>query len=213
MTHPAQYFNPKTPKELLISLINDRKVVKTESVTTAGGSQTTTYLDIPRVLEDERGLNLAAEVLRDHLIEHGLMAQKDGMEWPDMVVGPMTGSIPLVVGLAMNSGYALQWAVIRDEIKDHGLGRAFVGAEPGPDDKVILVDDVASSGVSLVNAYEAVVDTGADVIAIAPLVDRGDRAEKHIRANGRVFRKMYPQLEAVPYLPVLTYKNLGMEAL
>lgn len=191
-------------KQELINLIKDR-MHQTKSVTTSAGEQTTTYLDIPHVLEDERGLNLVAQVLKDHLIEHGLMAQKDGMEWPDMVVGPMTGSIPLVVGLAMNSGYALQWAVIRDEVKDHGRGRAFVGAEPGPGDKVVVVDDVVSSGRSLADAAFRVQQTGAQVIAAVPLVDRGDRGAKQ-QFEQDVFKN-------VLYLPVFTYHDLGMEAL
>lgn len=196
-----------TNKELLlINLIKDRMVVKTEPVTTAGGQQSTTYLDIPHVLEGERGLNLAADVLTEHLIEHQLIGQKDG-GWADIVVGPMTGSIPLVVGLAMNSGYALQWSVIRDEVKDHGLGRKFVGAEPGPGDKVILVDDVASSGGSLIEAWEEVAATGAEILAVVALVDRGDKAAQLFTADESVGRI------AIPYLPVLTYTDLEIEAL
>jgi orotate phosphoribosyltransferase len=122
-----------------------------------------------------------------------------------MVVGPMTGSIPLVMTL-VNSGFGdpnFQWSIIRDEVKDHGLRRQFVGGEPGPGDKVILIDDVASSGQSLVEAYQTVIKTGAQVLAIAPLVDRGEDALNTLQDAG-----IY-----VPYLPVLTYKDLGIEAL
>lgn len=201
MTLP--YFEPMTNKQLLVSLIKDRMVVKADAVTTSAGEQTTTYLDIQHVLEDERGLNLAADVLIEHLKEHQLIGQKDG-GWADVVVGPMTGSIPLVVGLAMNSGYGMQWAVIRDEVKDHGLGRGFVGAQPGRDDKVILVDDVVSSGRSLANAAFQMQQIGAEVIAVVPLVDRGTRGAKQFEQD--VFKNIL-------YLPVLTYNDLEIEAL
>lgn len=192
-------------KEQLINLINERKVVKTEAVTTSAGEQTTTYLDIPGVLGDRVALNVGVAALANHLIDHNMWGA-------NMIVGPMTGSIPLVMGLA---GWGLassevKWAIIRDQIKGHGLGRAYVGAEPGPGDKVILVDDVASSGSSLIDAYVAVHNTGAEVLAIVPLVDRGDRAEANIR---KWASKVDEGLATVPYLPVLTYRDLGIEAL
>lgn len=173
-------------------------VVCAEAVTTSAGEQTTTYLDIPGVLRDGKGMDLIGRVMLTHLLDLFL----DDDNPVTMVVGPMTGSIPVVMGLAARFGTIygddLQWAIIRDEIKDHGLGRTFVGAEPGPDDKVIIVDDVASSGKSLLDAYHAVTRTGARVAAVVPLVDRGTRA-------GKFFVE--------PYLPVLTYKDLGIEAL
>lgn len=184
-------------KEQLIKLINERKVVKTEAVTTSAGEQTKVYLDIPGVLGDTTALGVATEALFEHLVAHGVYQSST------MVVGPMTGSIPLVMGLASHDLVAAdyEWSIIRDQVKDHGLGRAFVGAEPGPGDKVILVDDVASSGKSLMQAGIRVAQTGAEVIAIVPLVDRGEQA-------GELFAK-----DGILYLPVLTYKDLGIEAL
>jgi orotate phosphoribosyltransferase len=195
-------YEPMSTKQLLISLIKDRKVVKTEAVTTSAGEQTTTYLDIPAVLGDERALHIATSVLNEHIAH--LMGSSDE---PNMVVGPMTGSIPLVMGLALESGHAFKWSIIRDEVKDHGLQRGFVGATPGPGDKVILVDDVVSSGGSMAEAYQQVIATGAEVLAVVPLVDRGGKI-------GDTFRKGVKLADpGVPYLPVLTYKDLEIEAL
>jgi orotate phosphoribosyltransferase len=161
-----------SPKRQLIELINERKVVKTEAVTTSAGEQTTTYLDIPGVLGDASALKLGIAALAEHLSKHNLLMK------PNMFVGPMTGSIPLAVGIVGSDWVFpdVKWSIIRDKVKDHGLGRAFVGAEPGPGDKVILVDDVASSGASLIEAWEEVAATGAEILAVVPLVDRGDRA-------------------------------------
>lgn len=187
-------------KEQLIKLINERKVVKTEAVTTSAGEQTTTYLDIPGVLQDRNSLALVGMVLANHLAEHNVLWR------PTMVVGPMTGSIPLVTALATSEFVSpdYKWSIIRDEIKDHGLGRAYVGAEPGPGDKVIVVDDVADSGRSLAEAAFRVQQTGAQVIAVVPLVDRGDRAAKQFEQE--VFAN-------TAYLPVITYSELGLEPL
>jgi orotate phosphoribosyltransferase len=192
-----------TTKQQLIDLINERKVVTAESVTTSAGDKTTTYLEIPSVLCDGHALRLAVEVLFSHLVEDGRPMNAN------MVVGPMAGAIPLVVGLAAYDHMPAdtEWSIIRDKVKDHGLGSAFVGAEPGPGDKVVLVDDVASSGESLIEAWEEVAATGAEILAVVPLVDRGDRAAQLFTADDSVGRI------AIPYLPVLTYKDLGLEAL
>jgi orotate phosphoribosyltransferase len=191
-----------SPKRQLIELINERKVVKTEAVTTSAGEQTTTYLDIPAVLGDRLGLRTGISALFNHLHENALVLDAT------MVVGPMTGSIPLVMGLADHDlmPLDLKWSIIRDKVKNHGLGRSFVGAEPGPGDKVILVDDVASSGDSLMDAYRQVIATGAEVLAVVPLVDRGDRA-------AILAASFYHYYGDILYLPVLTYQDLGLEAL
>jgi orotate phosphoribosyltransferase len=190
-----------TTRDELIVLLKERAHHVENGVACSGGETTTTYLDVPGALGDGEGLDLASNVLFAHLEEHGLL--------PDitMVVGPMTGSIPLVVGLPMVInrtlvvGAALKWAIMRDEVKEHGLGRMFVGAEPGPGDKVILTDDVVSSGRSLMVTLGVVQATGAQVLAVVPLVDRGDAGTQHFKKIG------------IPYLPVLTYADLGLAPL
>jgi orotate phosphoribosyltransferase len=99
-----------SPKRQLIELINERKVVKTEAVTTSAGEQTTTYLDIPAVLGDRLGLRTGISALFNHLHENALVLDAT------MVVGPMTGSIPLVMGLADHDlmPLDLKWSIIRD---------------------------------------------------------------------------------------------------
>ena len=96
-----------------------------------------------------------------------------------------------------------KWSIVRDAPKTHGLGRMFVGAEPGPGDKVILTDDVVSSGKSLQEAFSRIIDTGAEVIAVVPLVDRADKGAEFF----------VNEVAPIPYLPVLTYEDLDLPPL
>lgn len=178
----------------LIDVIQERMITSTHEITTSGGEQTRTYLDIPHVLRDKTALNLASRVLFMHLVNNDLSAMT-------VVGGPTTGAIPLVIGVTMCVPSAfvpdLEWFIVRDTVKTHGLGRLFVGAEPGPQDKVVLVDDVISTGVSLQTAFWKIAATGAEVIAVVPLVDRSGVSD----------------LFDAPYLPVLTYDDVGIPPL
>lgn len=184
-------------KKRLVDLIVSRgSTPRVDPVTLAGGAQTHVYLDIPYVLRDAYGLEAASSALAAHLLENGWLTRAT------MVGGPAMGAYPLAIALAANVGY-LRWFGVRAALKDHGVHSWFVGASPTEEDHVILVDDVASTGISLVKAYDRLVSTGAHVLAIVPLVDRGDDAEGTLLGNNI----------KVPYAPLLTYKDLRIEPL
>lgn len=185
-------------KRQLVKLIKARWVTREDNIVTSGGEKTKVYLDIPAVIGDNRALVLALHVFKHHLIN----SIDDDI--PTMIAGPTTGAIPLVMGMVAKGdwyGHTLKWSIVRDEPKSHGLGRWFVGAEPGPGDKVILTDDVVSSGTSLKEAYDRITATGAEVTAVVPLVDRSNHG-----------KAIFAQL-GVPYLPVLDYKDLDLPPL
>lgn len=184
----------KLNRHLLIRTLRQRAARCEEAVTCSAGEQTTTYLDVPGALQDAYALKLATQVLRVHLLYLGLS--------PTAIGGPTTGAIPLVVGAAMrHHDDDFRWFIVRDKIKEHGLRRQFVGAEPNALDRVVLVDDVASSGKSLFEAYRVVVATGAQVVAVVPLVDRGTNAAPRFADYG------------VLYSPVLIYRDLDLPPL
>lgn len=184
-------------RKILINRIKERMVHVENGVTCSGGETATTYLDIPGVLKDRLTLSTAAVVLFDHCIELDLFVHRV------MYGGPTTGAIPLVLGVTMLEFMPAEaeWFIVRDKVKEHGLGRMFVGAEPGPGDKVILTDDVVSSGRSLIETVGVVQATGAQVVAVVPLVDRGDKAAK-----------FFAEINIL-YLPVLTYSDLDLPPL
>jgi orotate phosphoribosyltransferase len=65
--------------------------------------------------------------------------------------------------------------------------------------RVVLLEDVVTTGASVHEAFERVTELGVEVVAAVTLVDRGDQADAFFASRG------------VPYLALLTYRDLGIE--
>ena len=90
------------------------------------------------------------------------------------------------------------WFAVRKEAKKHGKQRLIEGADIAGSD-ILLVDDIVTTGGSILKALEAVKDSGATVTFATCLIDRGEAARERLHEAG------------VPYEPLLTYRDLGIE--
>jgi orotate phosphoribosyltransferase len=117
---------------------------------------------------------------------------------PTHVGGLTMGADPLAHGIAMVDE-RLGWFSVRKEPKQRGLSRWIEGARLGPGDRVLLVDDVVTTGGSIQQAYEHVVEAGAEVVGAIPVVDRGEVATAFFAERGVAFQGL------------LTYVDLGIE--
>jgi orotate phosphoribosyltransferase len=117
----------------------------------------------------------------------------------DAVGGLTMGADALAHGVAMVTGKA--WFSVRKEPKSRGLEQFIEGFRLGnhPGTRVLLVEDVVSTGGSVRKAYDKSIEAGAIVAGIIPMVDRGEVA-------ARVFADL-----GVPYFPLVTYQQLGIE--
>ena len=100
----------------------------------------------------------------------------------DLVFGPAYKGIPLAVATAIGlakHGHDVAYGFDRKEAKDHGEGGVFVGTAPTPSMRVVMVDDVITSGQSIREAAELLqsaapgIEIGAAIIA----VDRQERGQ------------------------------------
>lgn len=112
----------------------------------------------------------------------------------DAVGGLTMGADQFAHGIALLG--SREWFVVRKEPKNRGTNQLIEGAHIGPHTRVLLVDDVVTTGGSIQRAYEAIVDADASVIAAATLVDRGESA-------GRFFDE-----RGIPYFRLVTYRDL-----
>lgn len=77
-----------------------------------------------------------------------------------------------VAAVAATRGRHLRSFSVRKEVKDHGGGGRIAGAlEPG--DRVVIVEDAVTRGVSMLEAADVVRDSGAVPVLLLPVVDRG----------------------------------------
>src|SRR3990172_10572289 len=87
----------------------------------------------------------------------------------DVIVGPAYGALAIATGLSLRLKKPMM--IVRKEIKDYGTGGQIIG-ELIPGKKVLLVDDVLTSGASLKTISETLTEAGYHVVSALVLIDR-----------------------------------------
>lgn len=148
----------------LLQLIKDKAVVHGK-VTLSSGKEADFYIDLRRITLDSEAAPLAGQVMLD------LAADLDF----DAVGGLTLGADPVATSMlhaAAARGRRLDAFVVRKAGKAHGLQRRI----EGPDirgRRVLIVEDTSTTGGSPLTAVEAAREAGAEVVAVATIVERG----------------------------------------
>ena len=100
----------------------------------------------------------------------------------DAVGGPTMGADALAHGVALLS--ETSWFSIRKEPKGHGREAWVEGARLGPGHRVVMVEDVVSTGASLLRAVERVRELGVEIVAASALLDRSPQVAARCEAAG-----------------------------
>ncbi|HIU17098.1 MAG TPA: orotate phosphoribosyltransferase [Candidatus Avidesulfovibrio excrementigallinarum] len=121
---------------------------------------------------------------------------------PIVGVGGMTlGADPLISAVTVISheqGRPLAGLIVRKEAKGHGTGQYVEGlANFKPGDKVAMLEDVVTTGGSLLKACERVRDAGLDIVAVASVLDREEGGREAIAAAGYELRSLFTRHELV----------------
>jgi len=147
-----------TLHEMLIS----SDAIRFGDFTLASGRKSRFYIDIKKAITQPAILKkIASEVL---------------MKIPpfDAVAGVAVGGVPLAVAVSLESGKP--YVIIRKEQKAHGLASLIIGEVSGK--RVLLVEDVTTSGGSALFGIEQLRSAGAVVEEVITVVDRDEGAEK-----------------------------------
>ncbi|MFY9561983.1 MAG: orotate phosphoribosyltransferase [Terriglobales bacterium] len=130
----------------------------------SSGATSDYYIDCRTTTLDARGAQLTGQVFLEEIRAQG---------WEADAIGGLTmGADPIVVAVAVTSG-TMHGFLVRKVEKQHGTGRRIEGfAENGA--RVVIVDDVCTTGVSTVQAIEAAREFGFEVIGVMCLVERQD---------------------------------------
>lgn len=162
-------------RQALQALIRD-KALKFGTFTLASGRTASYYLDCRQVTLDGRAANLIAEGLIDAM-------QAD---WPDAVGGMAIGADPItaaVITRASQRGHDLRGFIVRKEAKQHGRQQMVEGpVKQG--DRVIIVEDVVTTGGSALLAIEHAESHGLKVIGVMAVVDRLEGGREAFAARG-----------------------------
>ena len=99
----------------------------------------------------------------------------------DKVAGPALGAVPIATALSLESKIPL--LMIRKEKKGYGTSKLIEG-ELNPGDNVVIVEDVSTTGGSLLKAIKAIEDNGGKIIRAFVVVDREEGAIEAFKKEG-----------------------------
>jgi len=128
----------------------------------SSGGTSDYYIDCRTTTLDARGAQLTGQVFLEEIGRRN---------WrPDAIGGLTMGADPIVVAVAVTSG-ELHGFLVRKAEKQHGTGQRIEGFhEKGA--RVVIVDDVCTTGASTVQAIEAAREFGFEVAGAMCLVER-----------------------------------------
>src|SRR5436189_4175571 len=128
----------------------------------SSGGTSDYYIDCRTTTLDARGAQLTGQVFLEEIRLRG---------WNAQAIGGLTmGADPIVVAVAVTSG-TLHGFLVRKAEKQHGMTQRIEGfREKGA--RVVIVDDVCTTGSSTVEAIEAAREFGFEVVGVMCLVER-----------------------------------------
>jgi orotate phosphoribosyltransferase len=119
----------------------------------------------------------------------------------ETLVGPAYKGIPLAVttavALANNHGKDLNYCFDRKEVKDHGEGGMFVGKQLVDGEKVILIEDVMTSGKALREMLPKLKQTAN--VQVAGMIISVDRMEKGLDSELSAVQEVYKEFGVKVY--------------
>lgn len=163
----------------LLDLIRAEAVVHGR-VTLSSGREADYYLDCRRVTLSGEAAPLVGDVLLDLTADLSY----------DAVGGLTMGADPVAAAMlhaAARRGRRLDAFVVRKEAKAHGLQRRIEGPDVAGR-RVLVVEDTSTTGGSPLAAVAALREAGAEVVAVATIVDRATGAGEKIAAEGLDYR-------------------------
>ncbi|MFL6098991.1 MAG: orotate phosphoribosyltransferase [Actinomycetales bacterium] len=159
------------------------KAVVRERVTLSSGREADYYVDLRRITLDGRAAPLVGQVM---------LQVVSGLDFS--AVGGLTlGADPVAAAMlhaASAEARVLDAFVVRKEGKAHGLQRRIEGPDVAGR-RVLAVEDTSTTGGSVLTAVWALREAGAEVVAVAVIVDRATGAREAVEAEGLAYYSAY----------------------
>ena len=174
----------------LLEIIRRRSFGRGE-VTLASGRKSDFYFNLKPTMMDPEGATLLAELTYEALKDEGF----------DYIGGLEMGAVPLAGAIAQISwikGHPIAAFFVRKKPKEHGAKLAIEGLtrdETLAGKRIVVVEDVTTTGGSAMKAVETLREAGANVSLVFTMVDREEGAEETFAAAGLPFRALYKARE------------------
>ena len=170
----------------LADIIRKRSFGRGE-ITLASGRKSDFYFNLKPTMLDPEGAALLAELSLDALKDDNV----------DYIGGVEMGAVPIAGAIAQLSwlkGRPIAAFFVRKKPKEHGARLAVEGLAKGEGlagKRIVIVEDVTTTGGSAIKAVDAVKDAGGEVVLVFTMVDRDEGATEAFAEAGIPFRALY----------------------
>jgi len=154
-----------------------KEAFKKGNFTLSSGKASNYYLDGRVITLTPEGAYLVASIILDMVAQDNVSA----------VGGPTLGADPIagaVAALSYLKSKPVKTFIVRKSAKEHGTQRQIEGPVLAPESRVVLVDDVATTGKALIEAKEALDKAGIKADKAIVIVDRQEGAAGNLARVG-----------------------------
>jgi orotate phosphoribosyltransferase len=181
-------------RDRLLALLTKLSFAK-RRVVLASGKESDFFIDCKQTVLTAEGHALAGALLLDAIL---------ALPRCDAVAGVELGGCPLASAVSLTSfqrGAPIDAVYVRKEAKDHGSKRLLEGnAHLAAGARVVLVEDVVTTGGSTLKAAAKLRDAGYAIGDVIALVDRLEGGRESLEAAGLTMNSIYTRHDFIPPL-------------
>ncbi|KAG2477529.1 MAG: Orotate phosphoribosyltransferase [Nitrosopumilales archaeon] len=178
------------------TFLHEKGAIKFGDFTLSSGKKSSYYVDLRMVASFPHQFRKMIKHLQNQIIE------KVGLENFDYIVSIPTGGLVIASSLAFETVKPLIY--VRNKPKEYGTSKSIEGfIERGK--KVLMIDDVATTGGSIINAIESLKEAGIIVSDAFVIINRMEGAAESLEAKGV---KMHQLTDIFEITKILHEQNL-----
>ncbi|MGB9978520.1 orotate phosphoribosyltransferase [Methanobacterium sp.] len=164
-------------KKELIDLLKAEEVIKFGKFTLASGKESDYYVNMKMAITNPKILKQVAKIVTNQIIDDKI----------DKIAGPALGAVPIATAISLES--SIPMLMIRKAKKGYGTAKLIEG-ELVEGDSVVVMEDVTTTGGSLIKAINAIKDNGGIVKKAIVVVDRAEGAVDNLKKEGIILEPL-----------------------
>ena len=166
------------------------KSYKEGDFTLTSGKKSEYYFDCKQTALHPEGSYLLGRLFLDILKEYDVVQGVGGMT---LGADPLVSSVTVV---SYMEGMPLPGFIVRKKSKGHGTDQYLEGlANFEPGDKVVMLEDVVTTGGTLVTACQRVKDAGLDIVGVVCVLDREEGGRENLKQAGFELKSIFTRSE------------------
>ncbi len=156
----------------LVKNLKDSKVLIRSRVILKSGQVSDFYIDMKKAFGNPKAFNSICDEFCKIIDPVKRPGRHGASNKATCIAGSGHGGLPLATAVSIQLGLPL--VMVRDKIKKHGLQKMIDGYTPSKEDKIVIIDDVFTTGTCIANSVKILRKTKAKIIGGYVVVNRGD---------------------------------------